>query len=74
MSEKALDQEVLQYFHNLSKPQQLGVLNYLKSLVGKQKMKNEGLLKLAGSIPAEDLKQMEQAIEESCEQIDKDEW
>lgn len=32
--------------------------------------KMEDLMKFAGSIPAEDLREMEQAIEEGCEQVD----
>ena len=32
------------------------------------------LLRFVGSIPAESVEQMRQAIEEDCEQIDKDEW
>lgn len=74
MNERAIDHQVLQYLHGLAKPEQLGVLNYLKSLVAKQSPPNEGLLKLAGSIPISDLEQMEQAIEQDCEQIDQDEW
>lgn len=32
------------------------------------------LLEFAGSIPIYDLKLMQQAIENSCEQVDPDEW
>jgi len=39
-----------------------------KGVPGKQ------LLSLAGTIPADDLKTMEQAIEDSCEKVDQNEW
>lgn len=74
MSYKSLDTQLLSYFHSLTKPQQLEVLNYLKSLLKKDSSSNKGLLKLAGSISSQDLKLMNEAIKEGCEQIDKDEW
>jgi hypothetical protein len=39
-----------------------------KGVPGKQ------LLSFAGTIPADDLKTMEQAIEDSCEKVDQNEW
>jgi hypothetical protein len=74
MSYKSIDTQLLSYFHSLSKPQQLDVLDYLRSLLKKDSSSNKGLLKLAGSITSEDLKLMDEAIKEGCEQIDKDEW
>ena len=40
----------------------------LKGVPGKQ------LLSFAGTIPADDLKAMEQAIENNCEKVDLNEW
>lgn len=74
MSDKTIDTQLLGYFHSLAKPQQLDVLNYLKSLVKEDRPSNKGLLKLAGSISAKDLREMEEAVKEGCEQIDEDEW
>ncbi len=74
MTEKTIDTELLSYFHALAKPQQLDVLNYLKSLLKRDESSNQGLLALAGSISSQDLKLMEEAIKEGCEQIDEDEW
>ena len=74
MAEKTIDTELLNYFHALAKPQQLNVLNYLKSLLHKEESPNKGLLALAGSISSKDLKLMEEAIKEGCEQIDENEW
>ncbi len=73
MKQGTLDQQVLRYFHELAKAEQLDVLNYLKTLVAKQNGRNEALLQLAGSIPKDDLQRMERAIED-CERIDKNEW
>ncbi|MBT4087610.1 MAG: hypothetical protein HOE30_03870 [Deltaproteobacteria bacterium] len=39
-----------------------------KGVPGKQ------LLSFAGTIPADDLKTMEKAIEDSCEKVDQNEW
>ena len=74
MTQSTIDTQLLTDFHSLEKPQQLDVLNYLKSLLKKDNASNKGLLKLAGSIPSNDLKLMEKAIEEGCEQIDSNEW
>ena len=74
MSDKTIDTQLLSYFHSLAKPQQLDVLNYLKGLLKKDHLSNQSLLKLAGSISPEDLRMMDQAIKEGCEQIDEDEW
>jgi len=74
--EKTLDTELLSYFHSLAKPQQLNVLDYLKSLLKKTDLdsRNNGLLKLAGSISKKDLQAMREAIQEGCEQVDENEW
>ena len=73
MKQGTLDRQVLRYFHELAKAEQLDALNYLKTLVSKQNDQNEALLQLAGSIPEDDLQRMEQAIKD-CERIDKDGW
>ncbi len=73
MKQGILDQQVLRYFHELAKAEQLDALNFLKTLVAKRNDKNKALLQLAGSIPIDDLQRMEQAIKD-CERIDKDEW
>ena len=74
MSDNTLDKQLLNYFHALAKPDQMSVLNYLKSLLNKDRSSNKNLLKLAGSISPEDIELMEKAIKEDCEKIDKDEW
>ncbi len=56
-----LQWQVLQFVQTLIKPEVRGV-------AGKQ------LLQFAGSIPFDDLQLMREAIEQSCEQVDIDEW
>jgi len=56
-----LQQQVLEYVQSLAHPQQPGVTG-------------QDLLRFAGSIAAEDLQAMRQAIELGCEQVDVNEW
>ncbi len=77
MTDRTIDNKILNYLHSLDKAEQLSVLDYLKNLLkksGKKDNKNKELLSLAGSIKKSDLKKMELAIEEGCESIDKNEW
>ncbi len=52
------------------------VLEFVRSLVKAEVRGTPGqqLLRFAGSIPADDLQLMRQAIEHDCERIDVDEW
>lgn len=58
----------------LSLPQQLKLLDFIKSLIGK---KNEpqiaGILQFAGAFESQDLSEMESGIED-CSQTDLNEW
>lgn len=74
MKRDSLDQQVLQYFHELAEAEQIDVLKYVKSLVVRKQSRNQELLKLAGSIQEGDLQRIEQAIAQGCEGVDKDEW
>ena len=63
----------------LAPPQQERVLQFARSLTGNPSAlppgaKLEDLMKFAGTIPREDLEEMQRAIEEGCEQIDHDSW
>lgn len=64
--------QILKSLNLLEKSQQNDVLSYVKSLLKKENKKQ--LLKLAGAFSAEDIKQMETAIEQGCENIDRNEW
>jgi hypothetical protein len=73
---QTLQQEILDQLDKLPPEQQREVLDFARSLskarpVGKSGME---LLSFAGTIEAEDLKAMSQAIEEGCEQVNVNEW
>ncbi len=74
MAEKTMEKKLLNYFHALTKREKEGVLNYLRSLLKKNRSENENLLKFSGTISADDLKLMEESINEDCGRVDKDEW
>jgi len=74
MTTAALNKEIMKYLSSLGKNQQAKVLDFLKSLVQDKKTSSSQLLSFAGAIPASDLKQMEQVINQGCEHIDKHEW
>ena len=74
MTTAALNKEIMKYLASLGKSQQAKVLHFLKSLVQEKNSSSSQLLSFSGSINAEDLKQMEQAIHEGCEHIDRNEW
>jgi len=74
MTNIEIQNSIVQSISQLSLPQQLKLLEFIKSmLVKNQVAKPEGLLKFVGAFEKEDLEQMEKALED-CEQIDEDEW
>jgi hypothetical protein len=52
---------------------QLRVLDFVKTLSPKG-VEGKSLLRFEGAIPADDLRLISKAIEESCEQVDANEW
>jgi hypothetical protein len=73
-------EELIEALDQLAEPEQRALLNYARQLRGKtptlapKGVPFESLRRFMGSIPSEDLKQIETAIEEGCEGIDRDEW
>ena len=66
---------LLNQFDKLSKEKQKKVINYVKWLTNTQVGKDvDNLFNLAGSVDAEELKLMEEAIKEGCEEVDYNEW
>ena len=67
---------VVQQMLVLPDDMQRQVLEYLQDLRATLHQGTPGkqLVQFAGLIEAEDLEQMQQAIERDCEQVDKDEW
>ena len=64
--------EIIRNIHLLEKARQKTVLSYIKSLLKGNDTKN--ILKFAGVFSPEDIKEMEEAIGQGCENIDGNEW
>jgi hypothetical protein len=76
MSSSSFEQELLGEFSKLAPVQQQQVLDYVRTLrTSKPKgVPGSTLFQFAGTIDAQDLQLMAQAIEEGCEQVDSHEW
>ncbi len=79
MKTENLSQNIERYIAMLNEQQQTKLLEFIQSLIIDQQPKSpenkkEKLLKFAGSIDKSDLKLMEEAINNDCEKIEKDEW
>ena len=76
MIDATLERQLHEELAHLTPDQQQRVLDYARSLVQDRPVGVPGtaLLGFIGLIPPEDLKAMEEAIEEGCEQVDLDEW
>lgn len=75
MTTTAFENEFLKTLELLSKEQQNKAITYLKALLKRTKSNNkEGLLQFAGSFKPEDIQEISIAIEQGCENIDKNEW
>jgi len=69
MTSATLPQQILQDVQSLSEPQQRQVLDYIRTLQKAPARSGAALVQLAGTIPLDDLRLMERAIEEGCEQV-----
>ena len=75
MESKAFENEFLKNLGLLSKEQQSKVLAFVKSLLNRdQKTNQQELLKSAGSIDPNSVREMSTAIEAGFENVDKNEW
>ncbi len=76
MISPALEKELLEQLDKLAPVQQQQVLSFARSLVQTRPRGVPGreLLRFAGTILPDDLAAMAQAIEDGCEQINRDEW
>lgn len=75
MNTPIIDQ-VVQQLSTMPPPLQQQVLQFARGLAQENIKGTPGqlLLQFAGTIPAEDLLQMQAAIEQDCGQVDLDEW
>lgn len=76
MISPALEKELLEQLDKLAPAQQQQVLSFARNLVQSRPLGVPGreLLRFAGTIPPDDLAAMARAIEDGCEQINRDEW
>ncbi len=72
----AVKKEIIQQIGRLDYEHQRRVLDFARALAvtGPKGVPGKQLLSFAGSIPADDLKAMKYAIEDSCEKVDLNEW
>ncbi len=72
----SITKEIVERMQELPPPQQRLVLERVRSLAGAppQGVPAEDLLAFAGVMSPEDARQMSQAIEEACEQVDANAW
>jgi hypothetical protein len=78
MTNQSFEQEIAAQLHRLSPDQQKRVLEFVQALAQEKKRfsgaSGSELLRFAGAIEADDLRAMEQAIAEGCEQVNLSEW
>jgi hypothetical protein len=75
MTGSSIAQAILDELRHLDRDQQQRVLDFAQSLVTKPRgVPGAALLRFAGTIPEEDVRTMEKAIEAGCEQVDEREW
>lgn len=76
MTSTSLEQDIIKQLQHLAFEQQRQVLDFARALVLARKRGVPGnvLLRFSGTIHAEDLVTMAQAIEEGCEKVDRNEW
>ncbi len=68
--------EIINQIGRLDYEHQKRVLDFARALAvtSPKGVPGKLLLSFAGTIPADDLKAMEQAIEDNCEKVDLNEW
>jgi len=76
MASLSFEKEITSHLHKLNPEQQQRVLAYIRTLSKERPSGVHGseLLRFAGAIDLSDLKEMEKAIDEGCEQVNLNEW
>jgi hypothetical protein len=76
MAISSLEQELLDQISQMGAEQQQRVLDFARSLATPEPrgVRGKDLLQFAGTIEADDLRLMAEAIQEDCEKVDLDEW
>ena len=76
MAETSMEKDILEEVHKLATPQQERVLKFARSLANDQPPGIPGkyLLRFAGKIDKDDLREVARAIDKGCERVDRNEW
>ncbi|MFQ5901267.1 MAG: hypothetical protein ACE5IH_06900 [Thermodesulfobacteriota bacterium] len=76
MATYSIKSKILDQLEILDTERQKEVLNFARilAMVRPKGMPGNKLLSFAGTIKADDLRKMRQAIEEGCEQVNLNEW
>jgi hypothetical protein len=76
MLNPSIEREIISQLSKLSPEEQQQVLHFVRTLMTAKPIGIPGkdLLRFAGAIEPGDLQIMEQAIEESCEKVNLNEW
>lgn len=74
MSHATIKQEIVRQLDHMSPELQIRVLDFAQALVQHRGVPGKQLLRFAGSMEADDVKAMIQAVEEGCEQVEISEW
>lgn len=71
-----IEEELYRHLAVLPTTQQRQILDFARilSITQPRGVKGSSLLSFVGTIPAEELAQMQAAIEEDCEQVDANGW
>jgi len=72
--EQSLERQILDQVEKLPVDKQREVLDFARKLARPAGRRIEDLMVFAGSIDPKDLRLMEEAIEQACEQVDANEW
>jgi hypothetical protein len=76
MANLSFEKEITSHLHKLTPEQRQRVLAYIRTLSEERPagIPGTGLVGFAGAIDPNDLKEMEKAIEEGCEQVNLIKW
>lgn len=77
MHDHSIPSQIDSEVRHLSEDEQRRVLEFIKSIGSPGKLRGEkgtDMIKRLPEFPTEDLKEIEAAIEEGCEQVDPDGW
>jgi hypothetical protein len=74
MSHATIKQEIVRQLDHMSPELQIRVLDFAQALVQPKGVHGKQLLRFAGILKDDDVRNITQAIEEGCEQVEISEW